>query len=190
MPIGGMGANPAFVGKGVRTALTNVFAGAICSVLSIAYCLSYAALIFTGPISHLLAYGVAATFLSAAIGGAIVAWGSSLSVRGRRTRQLNFGRHRGNGGDRCASHRRTGRHGPSRTDIDRYVAVDRANRHSSLHSRLHSRRPRYPLRALSGNRWLSRRYRLADDDGRGTDRDRSAGGIDEHRRFSQSRTHH
>jgi sulfate permease, SulP family len=78
MPIGGMGANPAYGGKDIRTALTNVFAGAICSVLSIAYCLSYAALIFTGPISHLLAYGVAATFLSAAIGGAIVAWGSSL----------------------------------------------------------------------------------------------------------------
>jgi sulfate permease, SulP family len=79
MPIGGVGTNPAFGGKNVRIALTNVFAGAICSVLSIAYCLSYAALIFTGPISHLLAYGVAATFLSAAIGGAIVAWGSSLS---------------------------------------------------------------------------------------------------------------
>ena len=78
MPIGGVGANPAFGYKDVRTALTNVFAGAICSVLSIAYCLSYAALIFTGPISHLLAYGVAATFLSAAVGGAIVAWGSSL----------------------------------------------------------------------------------------------------------------
>ncbi len=78
MAIGGLGADPAFVGKGVRTALTSVFAGAICSVLSIAYCLSYAALIFTGPISHLLAYGVAATFLSAAVGGAIVAWRSSL----------------------------------------------------------------------------------------------------------------
>ncbi len=78
MAIGGLPTNAAFAGKNVRTALTNVFAGAICSVLSVAYCLSYAALIFTGPISHLLAYGVAATFLSAAIGGAVVAWRSSL----------------------------------------------------------------------------------------------------------------
>ncbi len=78
MAVNGFGADAAFVGKGARTALTDVFAGAICSVLSIAYCLSYAALIFSGPISHLLAYGVAATFLSAAVGGAMVAWRSSL----------------------------------------------------------------------------------------------------------------
>jgi SulP family sulfate permease len=58
--------------------LTDVFAGAICSILSIAYCLSYAALIFTGPLEHVLSYGVAVTFLSAAIGGSIVALRSSL----------------------------------------------------------------------------------------------------------------
>jgi len=58
--------------------LTDVFAGAICSVLSIAYCLSYAALIFTGPLQHLLSYGIAVTFLSAVVGGSIVALRSSL----------------------------------------------------------------------------------------------------------------
>lgn len=58
--------------------LTDVFAGAICSVLSIAYCLSYAALIFTGPLEHLLSYGIAVTFLSAVVGGSIVALRSSL----------------------------------------------------------------------------------------------------------------
>ena len=47
-------------------------------MLSIAYCLSYAALIFTGPLANVLAYGVAVTFLSAAIGGAVVALRSSL----------------------------------------------------------------------------------------------------------------
>jgi len=62
----------------LRAALTDVFAGAIGSILSIAYCLSYAALIFTGPLEHVLAYGVAVTFMSAAVGGAIVAWRSSL----------------------------------------------------------------------------------------------------------------
>jgi SulP family sulfate permease len=62
----------------LRAGLTDVFAGAVCSVLSIAYCLSYAALIFTGPLEHLLSYGIAVTFLSAAVGGAIVALRSSL----------------------------------------------------------------------------------------------------------------
>jgi SulP family sulfate permease len=55
-----------------------VFAGAVCSILSIAYCLSYAALIFTGPLAHFLSYGVALTFLSAAVAGAVVALRSSL----------------------------------------------------------------------------------------------------------------
>ena len=62
----------------LRAGLTDVFAGTVCSILSIAYCLSYAALIFTGPLEHLLSYGIAVTFLSAAVGGAIVAVRSSL----------------------------------------------------------------------------------------------------------------
>jgi SulP family sulfate permease len=78
MAVTSIGLDNTFNNKKLRAALTDVFAGAICSVLSIAYCLSYGALIFSGPISHLLAYGVAATFLSAAIGGAVVATRSSL----------------------------------------------------------------------------------------------------------------
>jgi SulP family sulfate permease len=62
----------------LRAGLTDVFAGTVCSILSIAYCLSYAALIFTGPLQNLLAYGIAVTFLSAAVGGSIVALRSSL----------------------------------------------------------------------------------------------------------------
>ena len=62
----------------LRAGLTDVFAGTVCSVLSIAYCLSYAALIFTGPLDRYLSYGIAVTFLSAAIGGSIVALRSSL----------------------------------------------------------------------------------------------------------------
>jgi SulP family sulfate permease len=64
--------------KNFHAALTDIFAGSISSVLSIAYCLSYAALIFAGPLEHDLAYGVAVTFLSAAVAGAIVALFSSL----------------------------------------------------------------------------------------------------------------
>ena len=67
-----------FSNQKFRAVLTDVFAGTICSILSIAYCLSYAALIFTGPFEHLLSYGVAVTFLSAAVGGSIVALRSSL----------------------------------------------------------------------------------------------------------------
>ena len=78
MAVSGFGLDRAFGNKKFRATLTDVFAGTICSVLSIAYCLSYAALIFTGPLDKVLAYGVAVTFLSAAIGGAIVAWRSSL----------------------------------------------------------------------------------------------------------------
>ena len=61
------------VSEKLHARLTDVFAGMICSVLSIASCLSNAALIFTGPLGHLLSYGIAVTFLSAAVGGAIVA---------------------------------------------------------------------------------------------------------------------
>ena len=73
-----VGADSRFGNQKFRAAMTDVFAGAICSVLSIAYCLSYAALIFSGPLEHLLAYGVAVTFLSAAVGGAVVALRSSI----------------------------------------------------------------------------------------------------------------
>jgi SulP family sulfate permease len=78
MAVSNIGTNGALNQQRLRAAFTDVFAGAVCSVLSIAYCLSYAALIFTGPLEHALAYGVAVTFLSAAIGGAIVALRSSL----------------------------------------------------------------------------------------------------------------
>ena len=78
MAVSGVGADSTFGNQKFRAALTDVFAGAICSILSIAYCLSYAALIFTGPLEHVLSYGVAVTFLSAAIGGSIVALRSSL----------------------------------------------------------------------------------------------------------------
>ncbi len=62
----------------VSTSLRHGFAGAICGVLTIAYSLSYAALIFSGPIAQWLSYGIAVTFLSAAVGGAVIALRSSL----------------------------------------------------------------------------------------------------------------
>jgi SulP family sulfate permease len=67
---------PATADVGAR--LQDVLAGTICGVLSTAYCLSYAALIFSGPLSQWLGYGIAVSFLSAAIGGLVVALRSSL----------------------------------------------------------------------------------------------------------------
>ena len=64
----------------MRAGMRDVFAGTICSVLSIAYCLSYAALIFSGPLAPWLSYGIAVTFLSAAVASAVVAWRSSFPV--------------------------------------------------------------------------------------------------------------
>jgi SulP family sulfate permease len=78
MAVSRLGVDRAFKGTTVRAVFTDVTAGAICSVLSITYCLSYAALIFTGPLAPWLGYGVAVTFLSAAIGAAVVALRSSL----------------------------------------------------------------------------------------------------------------
>ena len=78
MAVSRVGVDSPFSNQKFRAVLTDVFAGTICSVLSIAYCLSYAALIFTGPLEHVLSYGVAVTFLSAAVGGSIVALRSSL----------------------------------------------------------------------------------------------------------------
>src|SRR5471032_2349704 len=60
-----------------RAALRDMFAGTVCSGLSITYGLSFAALIFSGPLAPWLSYGIAVTFLSAAAGAAIVAWRSS-----------------------------------------------------------------------------------------------------------------
>jgi sulfate permease, SulP family len=47
-------------------------------VVSIVYCLSYAALIFSGPLSPWLGYGIAAIFISTTVGAVVVAVRSSL----------------------------------------------------------------------------------------------------------------
>src|SRR5258708_10222872 len=66
-------------GKAVSAAVArDLFAGSIGGVLSIAYSLSYAALIFSGPLSPWLAYGVSASLVTGAVSAAIVAARSSL----------------------------------------------------------------------------------------------------------------
>lgn len=58
--------------------LRDLFAGSISSVLSIAYGLSFAALIFSGPLTPWLAYGIAASFIATAAGALVVAARSSI----------------------------------------------------------------------------------------------------------------
>ena len=62
----------------IGTLLRNATAGVICAIVSLVFSLSYATLIFSGPLAPWLAYGVAATFVTAAIGGIVMASRSSL----------------------------------------------------------------------------------------------------------------
>lgn len=62
----------------LRTALNDILGGSAASVLTITYGLSYSLLIFAGPLAPNLSYGVAATFVSSAILGLVIALGSSL----------------------------------------------------------------------------------------------------------------
>lgn len=66
------------VSPSVKRALNDVLGGTAASVLTVTFGLSYALLIFAGPLSPFLAYGIAATFISSAVLAAIVALGSSL----------------------------------------------------------------------------------------------------------------
>src|SRR5262245_33778135 len=62
----------------IETGLRDLFGGAISGVISIVYCVSYAAFIFSGPLAPWLGYGIAATFISTTIGALVVALRSSL----------------------------------------------------------------------------------------------------------------
>jgi SulP family sulfate permease len=58
--------------------LKDVLGGSAASVLTVTFGLSYSLLIFGGPLSPYLSYGVAATFIASAILAAVIAVGSSL----------------------------------------------------------------------------------------------------------------
>ncbi len=62
----------------MRSALNDVVGGAAASVLTVTFGLSYALLIFAGPLAPYLSYGVAATFISSAVLATVIALGSSL----------------------------------------------------------------------------------------------------------------
>src|SRR5271170_5631057 len=62
----------------LRVVLKDILGGSAASVLTVTFGLSYALLIFGGPLAPYLSYGVAATFISSAIFAGVIAVGSSL----------------------------------------------------------------------------------------------------------------
>ena len=61
-----------------ETSLQNLIAGAICAIVSLVFSLSYATLIFSGPLAPWLGFGIASTFVTAVVGGVVIASRSSL----------------------------------------------------------------------------------------------------------------
>ncbi len=74
----GTGTKPSPVAGYIRAQSRDVFAGVAASVMSVAYGLSFAALIFAPPLNPWLAYGLAATFIASSIAATLVALRSSL----------------------------------------------------------------------------------------------------------------
>ena len=68
---------PRGFGPKAHAALNDVVGGSAASVLNITFGLSYALLIFAGPLTPYLSYGVAATFISSAVLATVIALGSS-----------------------------------------------------------------------------------------------------------------
>lgn len=56
---------------------TDIFAGAVASIITLAFGLSYSVLIFAGPLAPYLNYGIAATFTATAALATVVSLGSS-----------------------------------------------------------------------------------------------------------------
>jgi SulP family sulfate permease len=67
-----------YFGSRAKRAINDILGGSAASVLGITFGLSYALLIFAGPLSPYLSYGIAATFISSAVFATIIALGSSL----------------------------------------------------------------------------------------------------------------
>ena len=62
----------------LKRALSDIIGGTAASVLTVTFGLSYALLIFAGPLSPYLSYGITATFVSSAVLAVVIALGSSL----------------------------------------------------------------------------------------------------------------
>ena len=66
-------------GPRIRTALNDALGGGAASVLNTTYGLSYALLIFAGPLAPYLSYGIATTFISSAVLAIVIALGAPIA---------------------------------------------------------------------------------------------------------------
>ena len=64
--------------RSINGVARDLLAGAVCGVLSLAFGLSFAVLIFSGPLTPWLAYGIAASFIASSVAALVVALGSTL----------------------------------------------------------------------------------------------------------------
>jgi SulP family sulfate permease len=78
MSVNGITGSQSSPATNVSALSRDLFAGFAASVVSVAYGLSFAALIFAPPLNTWLAYGIAATFITGAISASFVALRSSL----------------------------------------------------------------------------------------------------------------
>ncbi|MCP3395564.1 SulP family inorganic anion transporter [Bradyrhizobium sp. CCGB20] len=62
----------------LKRALNDILGGSAASVLTVTFGLSYSLLIFAGPLSPYLSYGITATFVSSAVLAVVIGLGSSL----------------------------------------------------------------------------------------------------------------
>src|SRR3974390_1151974 len=67
-----------FVPQNFESAARAIAAGLACGLVSLAFGLSFAALIFGGSLAPWLAYGIAASFIASAVAALVVALGSTL----------------------------------------------------------------------------------------------------------------
>jgi len=68
----------------IKALLNDASAGLVASLLSLAYCFSFGALIFSGPLQPFLNVGITAALISAAVTGLVITWrtGFPISVAG------------------------------------------------------------------------------------------------------------
>jgi SulP family sulfate permease len=78
MTVGALSSGGGNLSRYIDAAARHLLAGSICGILSLAFGLSFAALIFSGPLTPWLAYGIAASFIASSVAGLVVAVGSSL----------------------------------------------------------------------------------------------------------------
>jgi SulP family sulfate permease len=80
LTVSAISSSRAWFTRGTDPIARDVLAGSVCGIVSVAFGLSFAALIFSGPLTPWLAYGIAASFISSSIAGLVIAAGSSLPI--------------------------------------------------------------------------------------------------------------